>query len=252
MAEVDIRRRTKSSSDAINESGAIQSVLSKPKTDCYRVVVMGAAGVGKTCIINRFLYENFLNDYKATIEELHRGEYSVNGATITLDILDTTGSYAFPAMRKLSITTGNAFLLVYSLGDDESFEEVKNLRQQILEIKRTNCDSLDPTDDHLDPMNPPIVIVGNKLDLCSNESTHKKDREMPKVAVESLVNIDWNHGYVEASAKENININGIFKELLSQAKVQLLTSPAVIRKRRQSLPASSSKNSRRKDSCRVS
>jgi len=39
-----------------------------------RVVMMGAARVGKTSIIKQFLYDQFPDRYKETIEELHRGE----------------------------------------------------------------------------------------------------------------------------------------------------------------------------------
>jgi len=39
-----------------------------------RVVMMGAARVGKTSIIKQFLYDQFPSRYKETIEELHRGE----------------------------------------------------------------------------------------------------------------------------------------------------------------------------------
>ena len=158
-------------------------------------------------------------------------------------------------MRKLSITNGDAFILVYSLDNEESFEEVKKLRQQILDTK---ANSTHTACGLLDPRHPPIVIVGNKLDLWKDESVsgdkagQSGGRDVPKATVESLVNIDWNHGYVEASAKSDININGIFKELLAQAKVQLLSSPALVRKRRQSLPAASCKGRGRKDSCRVS
>jgi len=60
--------------------------------DRYRIVVMGAAAVGKTCIISRLLYESFVSEYKATVEELHSGEYELDGRPVTLDILDTSGT----------------------------------------------------------------------------------------------------------------------------------------------------------------
>lgn len=53
---------------------------------------------------------------------------------------------------------------------------------------------------------------------------------------ESVVTVDWENGFVEASAKDNTNVSQIFKELLVQAKVKYNLSPALRRRRRQSLP----------------
>ena len=53
---------------------------------------------------------------------------------------------------------------------------------------------------------------------------------------ESVVTVDWENGFVECSAKDNVNVTQVFKELLTQAKVKYNLSPALRRKRRQSLP----------------
>lgn len=52
---------------------------------------------------------------------------------------------------------------------------------------------------------------------------------------ETVVTVDWENGFVEASAKDNTNVSQVFKELLAQAKVKYNLSPA-LRRRRQSLP----------------
>ena len=235
---------TSSSSMGNKDQNAPQAEMK----DHYRLVVMGAAGVGKTCIVNRFLYENFISEYKATVEELHRGEYEVNGVSLTLDILDTSGAFPFPAMRKLSIRTGDAFVLVYSIDDEASFDEVRNIREQIIEEKGSET--------------VPIVVVGNKIDkenidtTSTGSSTSNSDnliRPVEKETAESTANLDWGSGYVEASAKDDTNIVGIFKELLAQAKVQYALSPAV-RRRRRSAPSPSRKDgkSKKRNSCTMS
>jgi GTPase SAR1 family protein len=55
-----------------SSNGASGSTIMKIRR---RVVMMGAARVGKTSIIKQFLYDQFPDRYKETIEELHRGEY---------------------------------------------------------------------------------------------------------------------------------------------------------------------------------
>ncbi|XP_045594724.1 ras-related protein Rap-2b isoform X2 [Procambarus clarkii] len=183
------------------------------QTRRYRVVVMGAAKVGKTAIINQFLYDSFTPKYTRTVEEMHHGEYEVSGMSLTLDILDTSGSYEFPAMRELSVNTADAFILVYSITDDESFQEVRHLRDFILQTKKETV---------------PIVVVGNKADL-------EEQRAVPQETAETIVLVKWENGFLEASAKDNLNVLHIFKELLNQAKIRYALSPAV-KRRRQSMP----------------
>lgn len=115
--------------------------------------MMGAAKVGKSAIINQFLYSTFTPKYKRTVEEMHHGDFNVSGIQLTLDILDTSGSYEFPAMRDLSIKSADAFVLVYDVNDSNTFLEVKTLRAQILSTKGA----------------VPIVVVGNKIDLVETE-----------------------------------------------------------------------------------
>lgn len=102
------------------------------KKEKYRVVVMGSAFVGKTQIVSQFLYDKFSSRYRQTIEELHRGEYQTpDQNSLTLDILDTSGAFAFPAMRDLSINTSNGFILVFSIDNEESWKEVTRLREKV-------------------------------------------------------------------------------------------------------------------------
>ncbi|CAC5402363.1 GTP-binding protein Rhes,GTP-binding protein drn-1,GTP-binding protein Di-Ras2 [Mytilus coruscus] len=199
----------------------------------YRIAVLGAAEVGKSSIISQFLYDRFNSEYKETVEELYRGQYNIDGIRLTLDILDTAGHHEFPAMRKLAISSSDAFILVYSMTDNNSFDEVKKLREDIIAQREK----------------VPIVIVGNKSDISSNVSPVDKE------TAASIACVDWETGFVQASAKDNTNIVGIFQELLRLSDFPQPLSPAV-RRRRMSMPTtSSSSNSIHKhsrNSCVVS
>lgn len=82
------------------------SELSIPAKNCYRMVILGSSKVGKTAIVSRFLTGRFEDAYTPTIEDFHRKFYSIRGEVYQLDILDTSGNHPFPAMRRLSILTG--------------------------------------------------------------------------------------------------------------------------------------------------
>ncbi|KAL0272181.1 UNVERIFIED_CONTAM: hypothetical protein PYX00_005258 [Menopon gallinae] len=218
------------------DSNSGSNALSQLQKEHRRVVLMGLAKVGKSSIISQFLYDKYLTKYRETVEELHRGEYELqDGASLTLDILDTSGAYQFPAMRALSISTADAFILVFAIDKADSWDEVKKLREQIIQARGNKV---------------PIVVVGNKIDL------DEKEREVPREMSESTAAFDWECGYVECSAKDNSHIIDVFKELLVQAKIRYNLSPAV-RRRRQSLPnyvtgnSSKSKPILKRNSCSV-
>lgn len=196
----------------------------------YRVVVLGATGVGKSSIISQFLYDRFNAEYEQTVEELHRGHYNLGEFNLTLDILDTAGHREFPAMRKLAINTSDAFILVFSMTDITSFDEVQELRQDILSIRSE----------------VPIVIVGNKSDA---------DSEMVRLdtkTVESITCMDWESTFVQSSAKDKINIDGIFLEILNLSKLSCKSNPELLR-RRMSLPSTLLTNCEfKKQTCTIS
>ena len=68
--------------------------------------------------------------YVSTVEELHRGEYEVEGDVLVMDILDTSGMYQFPAMRELAIKHSQAVILVYAIDDRSSWDNVKVLYEE--------------------------------------------------------------------------------------------------------------------------
>lgn len=73
---------------------------------------------------------------------------------------------------------------------ESTFFETKEIREQILDTK--------------DPVVPPIVLVGNKLDLA-DERTVKREQGESQAK-------DWGCPYLECSAKANENIEAIFQK----------------------------------------
>ena len=164
-----------------------------------RVVFLGAGGVGKSSVLKRFLFGTYNEKYKETIEDLFAKEYDICGTHLKVDFLDTAGNIAFPAMRRLSIVNAHGFVLVYSITNEKTFEEVKQLWEQIKEA-RENYQEI------------PCVIVGNHLDEENNRQVERFD------ALNWAYNEDLGGGFIEVSAKEDTGISDIFKLLLGQVK----------------------------------
>ncbi|KAL2023508.1 hypothetical protein VTK56DRAFT_2116 [Thermocarpiscus australiensis] len=160
----------------------------------FNVVVLGAGGVGKSCLTAQFVHHAWIESYDPTIEDSYRTQKSIDGRQVVLEILDTAGTEQFVAMRDFYMKTGNGFLLVFSISSKSSFEELCTLRDDIIRIK--------------DDENIPIVVVGNKSDL---EDQRAVDR-----AKAFSVCQRWRAPYYEASARTRTNVDEAFLDLCRQ------------------------------------
>uniref|UniRef100_A0A3P9N3E6 Uncharacterized protein n=1 Tax=Poecilia reticulata TaxID=8081 RepID=A0A3P9N3E6_POERE len=117
----------------------------------YKVVVLGSGGVGKSALTVQFVTGSFIEKYDPTIEDFYRKEIEVDSSPSVLEILDTAGTEQFASMRDLYIKNGQGFILVYSLVNQQSFQDIKPMRDQIIRVKRYE--------------RVPMILVGNKVDL---------------------------------------------------------------------------------------
>ncbi|KAM9780503.1 GTP-binding protein Rhes [Neosynchiropus ocellatus] len=185
------------------ELGAI-----KPRNR-QRIVVLGGPRVGKSSIIRRFLGEDFEETYEPTVEDFHRKLFHVGGEAYQVDVLDAAGERNFPAKRRLSILTGDIFLLVFSLDDRETLNEACDL---LAEIKDAKAKLLKKT-----PVRVPVVICGNKVD---------HQREVSRSEVTDLLG-DESASYFETSAKDCTGLDGVFMELAVVGGLPVETSPSL-------------------------
>ncbi|XP_010728746.2 GTP-binding protein Rhes [Larimichthys crocea] len=183
--------------------------LAKPR-NCHRIVVLGAPKVGKTNILQRFLGKEYEENYEPTTEDFHRKLFHIGGAAYQVDVLDAAGERNFPAKRRLSILTGDTFLLVFSLDDRESFDEVTEL---LNEIKAAKAKLLKLKH----PARVPVVICGNKVDLEAPRAVKRSD-------VTDILGEDV--AFFETSAKDGTGLEDAFKALASLGGLPDETSPS--------------------------
>mmetsp|Transcript_107359 Transcript_107359/g.149691 ORF Transcript_107359/g.149691 Transcript_107359/m.149691 type:complete len:191 (-) Transcript_107359:191-763(-) len=160
----------------------------------YKIVVLGSGGVGKSALTVQFVQGIFVEKYDPTIEDSYRKQVEVDGQQCMLEILDTAGTEQFTAMRDLYMKNGQGFVLVYSITAQGTFADLADLREQIIRVK--------------DNDDIPLVLVGNKCDL---EEERVVGREQGSSQAKA-----FNCSFLEASAKNKINVNEIFYDLVRQ------------------------------------
>eukprot|EP00656_Telonema_subtile_P019252 TRINITY_DN20528_c0_g1_i1.p1 TRINITY_DN20528_c0_g1~~TRINITY_DN20528_c0_g1_i1.p1 ORF type:complete len:270 (+),score=89.27 TRINITY_DN20528_c0_g1_i1:101-910(+) len=181
----------------------------------YKIVVAGDGGVGKSALTLRLCSGKFPKKYDPTIEDSYRKKLEVEKKVCTLDILDTAGQEEYRTLRGEYMVEGRGFVLVYSITDTPSFEAVDEFKDQIDKA----CAKIG--------VKVPIVLVANKCDLnearsiTTKQGEHKvkewKDAKTKDSAIGDIV-------FMEASAKEDINVSSVFETLVKKMNQESGTS----------------------------
>ncbi|OWB86960.1 hypothetical protein B5S33_g5688 [[Candida] boidinii] len=160
----------------------------------FRLVVVGPPVVGKSALTIRLTQSEFANEYDPTIEDSYRHYCDIDSNPVSLDILDTAGQEEYSSMRDLYMKTGEGFLLVFSLTDRNTFEEISNFYNQIMRVKGETTSFV------------PSILVGNKSDLIDERQVGK----------EEAINLAKQIGsaYIETSAKSGVNVTEAFYNLV--------------------------------------
>jgi len=177
----------------------------------YKIVVLGSGGVGKSALTVQFVQGIFVEKYDPTIEDSYRKQVEVDGQQCMLEILDTAGTEQFTAMRDLYMKNGQGFVLAYSITAQSTFNDLQDLREQILRVKDTD--------------DVPMVLVGNKCDL-------EEERVVGKEVGSGLA-ASFNCTFMETSAKTRTNVNEIFNDLVRQINTKSPEKP--IKQKKKSL-----------------
>ncbi|XP_055910783.1 ras-related protein Ral-a isoform X1 [Eupeodes corollae] len=162
----------------------------------HKVIMVGSGGVGKSALTLQFMYDEFVEDYEPTKADSYRKKVVLDGEEVQIDILDTAGQEDYAAIRDNYFRSGEGFLCVFSITDDESFQATQEFREQILRVK--NDESI------------PFLLVGNKCDL--NER-----RKVPLSECQSRAH-HWQVTYVETSAKTRENVDKVFFDLMREIR----------------------------------
>ena len=177
----------------------------KIETRDIKVILLGESGVGKTCIINRYINNEFSQEIESTLgssfqtKEIQKGDINYK-----LNIWDTTGQEKYHSITNLFIKGSQIVILVYSIDSENSF---KGLEYWYSSLK-----------DNLQGEDYILAVIGSKCDLINNEIVSEEEAEkfaLEKNAIFKLV----------SSKQFPEGINELFNTLLDELIKKLFIMP---------------------------
>lgn len=163
----------------------------------YKLVFVGNICVGKTSLINRFMYDTFDSNYQATIgiDFLSKTMY-LGDRTVRLQLWDTAGQERFRCLIPNFIRDASLAVVVFDITNKQSFLDVDRWVDDLRTERGQEVI---------------IVLVGNKTDL-------QEEREV--TCEEAAVNAQRiGAAYIEASAKTGENVQQLFRHIVGTLPV---------------------------------
>ncbi|MHA1291876.1 MAG: Rab family GTPase [Promethearchaeota archaeon] len=159
-----------------------------------KVLLCGAAAVGKTSLVQRFIKNRFAANYKLTVgvDILTKDVEFRPGEIATLSIWDIGGQQRFEFIRSTFYKGAAGVLLVFDLSRAQTYAEI---RKWLTEVRQFAGESI------------PFVLIGNKADLIEDVG-EVIDRAEARAFAENENSI-----YIETSAKTGVNVDEAFTEL---------------------------------------
>ncbi len=161
--------------------------------DVFKILVLGAPGVGKSTLIEKYSEKLFQKDVAPIVGvNFFLKQVTINGNDYRLQFWDFFNEEKFGSLHTLYYKGASAIFYVFDLSKPETFDyHQKCLNKVWNEGKLSKC---------------PVLLIGNKLDLVENEKDIDRKKYHEFVRKEGLL------GYIETSIKD---IDSIKKEVLN-------------------------------------
>lgn len=174
---------------------------------------------------------HFVETYDPTIEDSYRKQVVIDSQSCMLEVLDTAGQEEYTALRDQWIRDGEGFVLVYSIASRASFSRIRKFHHQIQRVKESS-NAGSPTgvaylsspvaqSSSFGSGQAPVMLVGNKSDRVT-------EREVSTQEGSALAK-DMGCEFVEASAKNCINVEKAFYDVVRSLRRQRQEAPIVRR-----------------------
>ena len=158
-----------------------------------KVVLVGDSGVGKTCIIQRYVNNNYNENTESTSASTYTYkvvDYKQFNKSISFDIWDTAGQELYRALAKNFYLNASIGILVYDVRRKESFESIKDYWYEQLKVSGEE--------------NMVFGVAGNKCDLFQEEQVSEDEGKKFAKSIGAVFHL--------TSCKESIGIDELFEE----------------------------------------
>jgi Ras-related protein Rab-5C len=176
----------------------LPEVMSAARVCHFKLVLLGDTAVGKSCLVVRFVRDEFFEFQEPTIGAAFLTQSVATGAaTVKFEIWDTAGQERYRSLAPMYYRGAAAAIVVYDITNKDSFNGAKSW---VKELQRRG-----------DP-NAVIALAGNKADL---QSKRKIDyQEAQQYAEENGIM------HIETSAKNDTNVKSLFHEIAQKLPSQ--------------------------------
>ncbi|KAJ6091545.1 hypothetical protein N7467_003514 [Penicillium canescens] len=133
-----------------------------------KIVVLGAQGVGKTSLVERYVRNTFNPATASTVGAsfvTKRVLDHTSDTIVRLQIWDTAGQERFRSISRLYYRGAHACLLCYDITDESSFQEMAGWLRELRKNIGTGEDNLDPLVIH---------VVGTKSDIVTMDPSRRR------------------------------------------------------------------------------
>jgi small GTP-binding protein len=158
-----------------------------------KVVLVGDSGVGKTCIIQRYVNNNYNENTESTSASTYTYkvlDYKQYNKSISFDIWDTAGQELYRALARNFYLNASIGILVYDVRRRESFESIKDYWHEQLKLSGED--------------NMVFGVAGNKCDLFQEEKVTEEEGKKFAQSIGAVFRL--------TSCKESIGIDELFEE----------------------------------------
>eukprot|EP00002_Diphylleia_rotans_P037181 TRINITY_DN8282_c0_g1_i1.p1 TRINITY_DN8282_c0_g1~~TRINITY_DN8282_c0_g1_i1.p1 ORF type:complete len:222 (-),score=47.19 TRINITY_DN8282_c0_g1_i1:144-809(-) len=168
--------------------------------DC-KMILLGAQGVGKTCLVNAFVNKAFSNQ-NPTVGALFS---SYLYKDVNIGIWDTAGSDRYDAVSSFYCRGAATAILVYDITDESSFALLSKYHHKLLQATKE----------------PMILVLGTKSDLVrDNVQARQVYVGVGKQYADSI-----GAHFSETSAKDFVDVSDVFHRFIDKFREKTRNEP---------------------------